>query len=569
MALDYGLISQFAKLVNDNKKQSSEATVFGTIKTDGSGNKYVQLDGSDLLTPLSEENQPSVDTALAKTKEDDRVSVLIKDHTATITGNISAPAVSDSDVSTAIDEFDIAVGNQIQANKAYFKDLTADKANLGNLVAAIISVAELIAKDANIETLAAKKISVTDLIATKIDADTIEADKAIIDNLKANNVDILSLIADKAKIEELIANNAKLDTVEAKNAYLKYANIDFSNIGQAAMEYFYSKSGLIENVKIGDATISGKLIGVTISGDRIIGNTIVADKLVIQGQDGLYYKLNTSIYDTVYYRVTYESETGEYTTTEEIISSIEGSPVENAYTTDGDLVYVGVGPDDDEIYFCKTLIYNNEKIDIDQIPSNGIDGKSIVAESITAEKIDVSDLVAFDATIGGFNITDTSIYSEVKDSEGNTTRGIYMDTDGQINFGDATNYIKYYKDEDGNYKLAISAESILYSLNGKSLSLESFANLTESIAIGNYEGEPCIVLGEPDSDFKLLITNTRILFTAGSSVPAYITNEALNIDKAIVENELQVGADDDVDGVWVWKKRANGNLGLQWKGVTG
>lgn len=580
MGLSHELISQFAKIVNSDKKQNTETTIYGTI-VDSEGNKYVRPDGSDQLIPITETEDDIVKdiSTTANTEPGDRVSVLIKNHTATVTGNISSPATNNKEVGAKISEFDIAVGEQIQANKAYFKDMMADKANLGNLVAAIISVAELIAKDADVEKLVADEATITDLIAKKIDTDVVIADEALIEKLKASTIDVLSLIADKATIEDLIANNTNINHLIAESSDLKYANIDFSNIGQAAMEYFYSISGLIENVSIGDATISGKLVGVTITGDMIRGNTIVADKLVIQGKDGLYYKLNTSIYDTVYYKVVYDSDTGEYTTTDEIISAIEGSPVEttyidgdstvieNVYTTNGDLVYVGVRSGEEEIYFCKTLVYNNEKVDVEQIPSSGIDGTILTAKSVTAEKVKVTDLVAFDATIGGFNITDNSIYSEVKDSEGNTTRGIYMDTDGQINFGDATNYIKYYKDENGNYKLAISAESILYSLNGKSLSLADFANLTESIAIGKYNGEPCIILGEHDSDFKLLITNTRIVFTAGSSVPAYITNEALNIGKAVVENELQVGADNDEDGTWVWKKRANGNLGLQWKGV--
>ena len=85
--------------------------------------------------------------------------------------------------------------------------------------------------------------------------------------------------------------------------------------------------------------------------------------------------------------------------------------------------------------------------------------------------------------------------------------------------------------------------------------------LSDYVKIGVYEGEPCIELGESDSDFKLLITNTRIMFMEGSDVPAYINNQSLFIKKAVVEEELQ-------QGEFVWKVRNNGNLGLMWKGVT-
>ena len=78
-------------------------------------------------------------------------------------------------------------------------------------------------------------------------------------------------------------------------------------------------------------------------------------------------------------------------------------------------------------------------------------------------------MVAFDATIGGFSITDSSIYSGVKESVDNTTRGIYLDKTGQVAFGDSNSYIKYYKDSDGNYKLEIAAKSVKIGTSGTSV----------------------------------------------------------------------------------------------------
>lgn len=90
-------------------------------------------------------------------------------------------------------------------------------------------------------------------------------------------------------------------------------------------------------------------------------------------------------------------------------------------------------------------------------------------------------------------------------------------------------------------------------------SLKDVESSLEWIKITTYEDEPCIALGETDSDFKLLITNTRIMFLEGSSVPAYISNQALHIKKAVIEEEFQ-------QGNYVWKIRSNGNMGLIWKG---
>ena len=79
--------------------------------------------------------------------------------------------------------------------------------------------------------------------------------------------------------------------------------------------------------------------------------------------------------------------------------------------------------------------------------------------------------------------------------------------------------------------------------------------------------QPCLELGEGDSVFKVRITNTEIQFAEGTDVPAKLNRKMLVIEKAMVKNELQFGDDEVLDGVWIWKRRENGNLGLSWKTV--
>lgn len=430
MAISYDLISQFAKeITRDTKKTSSESTVYGSIVVDENGDKYVKLDGSDLLTPLTNTS--------AVVNEDERVSVLIKNHTATVTGNISSPAARTGDVEnlddqvSEIKQFDILIAKQVQANDAYFKKLIADEATLGKLTASEANIVELIAKSADIDKLLAEKISVTDLIATKIDADVVIADKALIENLKASNIDVLGLVADKAVLNKLIAEDADLNSLEAQKAYLKYATIDFSNIGEAAIEKLFSDSGIIKDLVMSDGKVTGELVGVTIIGDLIKGNTVQADKLVIKGKDGLYYKLN-----------------------------VEGGATVSEKISEQDL-------------------------------QNGLSGSIIVAKSITAEKVAVNDLIAFGATIAGFHIGEivdatgnpltSAIYSDVKQSVHNATPGIYMDKDGQMAIGDSNQYLKFYKDYDGQYRLDIAAKSMTLS-SGKTV--EETVEEAKNIQVG-------------------------------------------------------------------------------------
>lgn len=82
--------------------------------------------------------------------------------------------------------------------------------------------------------------------------------------------------------------------------------------------------------------------------------------------------------------------------------------------------------------------------------------------------------------------------------------------------------------------------------------------LTSYIRITTDGDEPQIELGNEGS-FKVIITNTAIKFMDGTSVPAYVTNQSLKIGKAEVEDEL-------VFGGFAFAERANGNMGLIWKG---
>lgn len=82
---------------------------------------------------------------------------------------------------------------------------------------------------------------------------------------------------------------------------------------------------------------------------------------------------------------------------------------------------------------------------------------------------------------------------------------------------------------------------------------------TDYIKFGVEDGQPSIILGETDSAFKVIITNTEIRFMEGSTIPASISNKTLNIEKAVIKEELKQGG-------FAWVSRSNGNYGLVWKG---
>lgn len=121
MHLSSDLISQFVNVTNDTAKPVKETVVYGTTVVNSSGT-YVKLDGSDILTPV---------TTVTNVEDGERVTVMIKNHTATITGNITSPSARGKDVEMSVNSLNIkieGVGDSIDsavdaANSA------ADKAN--------------------------------------------------------------------------------------------------------------------------------------------------------------------------------------------------------------------------------------------------------------------------------------------------------------------------------------------------------------------------------------------------------------------------------------------------------
>lgn len=82
------LINQFVKSTNDKKEDKKESIVYGTVVLDN-GKKFVKIDGSDILTPVQ---------STTKINTGEKVTVMIKNHNAIITGNISSPAIRDVDL---------------------------------------------------------------------------------------------------------------------------------------------------------------------------------------------------------------------------------------------------------------------------------------------------------------------------------------------------------------------------------------------------------------------------------------------------------------------------------------
>jgi hypothetical protein len=95
-------------------------------------------------------------------------------------------------------------------------------------------------------------------------------------------------------LSEAIIEKVKMDYLDAA-----YADIDFDNINMVVVTKLFSYSGIIKDLILQKGKITRELVDVIIKGDLIEGNSIEADKLVIKGEDGLYYRLNIDGLDNI------------------------------------------------------------------------------------------------------------------------------------------------------------------------------------------------------------------------------------------------------------------------------
>ena len=477
MALSKELVTQFAKITSPEKKKDEGTTLRGTfVKMNGV--EYVRLDGSEILTPV---------TTAVEADNEEKVNVLIKDHMALVTANITSPAARHKDISIIKDEVDefgntiklmdnsitaqnnsitmiennitqqnntitqygtlinqqndkiVSVENDIVSmNNTILSQNNSIEANSNQLILLnntieqhgddIISINNSItAQDNRIELLDntvkgygndieafGNTIKLQNDQITAIDTKVQSYDTTLI----TMGSDILILnsgfqIVDGklTGLSEAVINSLKTGTLNAE-----YATIDFSNIGEAAVEKLFTESGIIKDLVMSQGQVTGELIGVVIKGDLIEANTIRAESLVIRGEDGLYYRLN----------------------------------------------------------------HTGETVEAQQTDQNSLNGELITAKTITANKIAVEDLVAFGATVGKFVIGQDALYSAGKGNVNATTPGIYLGSDGQMCVGDDKNAIKFYKDEEGNWKLGIRADTLQFGADGISVEM-AMGSMTTTI----------------------------------------------------------------------------------------
>lgn len=517
--MDYKMMKDLVSIIN-SENEPNVTKINGTAKIINNVT-YVRLDGSEIYTPV---------TTAVEVGDGDRVSVEIKEHKATILSNITSPSVNTRSFNNLKEEVD-ENGNLIRMMDSSITALNAsvsiingtlnvhdsaiqlvndavrmqgnaillidnDITSMNSMIRTINS--ELVSQDAkiNINTSSINTIS-SDISIVKSNINMLNSDITAINNtlvLQGNDIQLINnnisaignditamnnqigLQNNKININtaditilnsgfviqdgvltglsEIVVNSLKTDYLNAA-----YADINFANIDIGAIATLFTESGIINDLVVQQGAITGELVGVTLKGDLIEANTLKADKIVVRGSDGLYYKLNIDGIDNVS-----TTQASKFTLTTSKPSDWDTNYTDYYIISNSNYTHVTGAS-------APTWAANTYyKLNSDH--ESGLDGSTIIAHSVTADRIQVTDLVAFGATIGGFVIGNASIYSIGKTSIDSNTNGIYLGSDGQIYIGDQNNHMKYYKDGNNNWILDIRASSIYMGSSSKTIEEE-------------------------------------------------------------------------------------------------
>lgn len=154
-----------------------------------------------------------------------------------------------------------------KVSKSFITDLTADNAYIEHLKATIGEFGYITAENADLTY-------------------------ATITSLQAVDGKIDTLSSKAITTENLSAKVAALGYLSAESADLKYANIKLSNIEVADIATLFAEVGLIDRATIVEGHITGFLDSVEVNAANITAGTLVADRILLKGENGLLYSLN-------------------------------------------------------------------------------------------------------------------------------------------------------------------------------------------------------------------------------------------------------------------------------------
>lgn len=391
MSLSQNLIDEFVKVTKDEAETKKETTVFGTT-VENEGKIYVQLDGAERLTPV---------VTTADTKPGERVSVMIKNHTATITGNFSSPAARTGDVQESkehISAESARIDTIIADNVTINNKLTAESGRIDNLVSDNVEIrSSLSANSANIADLQAEDVLIKNrLTANEADIETLTGNTAAFQDLTTSQ-----LTAIQAEIERLEAGEIDVEQLKATFATVAALDVEKGRINDLTAEL-----GDINALIFGSA--SGSSIQTTFANAVIaqLGDAQIKSAMIKEIDAG---KINSGDINTNNVRI--KSADGKLLVSDETIQ-----------ISDSTRVRVQIGKD----------ASNDYSINIWDAAGKLMFSEGGITDSAIKEAIIRNEMVSDDANIAASKLDIDSLFDEINGSS-NTIKStkVYLDEEKQ------------------------------------------------------------------------------------------------------------------------------------------
>ena len=449
MALSNDLISQFAKLTTKPKNNNTETTHFGTI-VEYNGRTYARIDGSELLTPVK---------TTAEIKDGERVTVMIKNHSATVTGNITNPSASSGavkELGNKISEFEIVI-----ADKVSTEELEAETARIDQLVSDNVVIREsLTANKALIDELEAEDVKITgrleategsieELEATKLSADVADFKYATITDLNATDAKIYNLESTYGEFKVLATNKFDAIDVSIKNLDATYATITDMDVERARIDELEADIANIDLLESDVANIETLIFG-SATGNIIqtsFANAVIAQLGNAQIKSAMIENLSAdkiTAGDIITNNVRVMSEDGKLLISDETIQISDNTRVRVQIGKDGAGDYsINIWDADGKLMFSEGGITDNA-----------------IKEAIIR-----NDMVSDDANISAYKLDINSLFSAINEDGSNTIKSSRI----------------YLNDKEQTLDVAFTEMNTTVNQNGTAIS-ETKANLTKAQA---------------------------------------------------------------------------------------
>lgn len=333
---------------------------------------------------------------------------------------------------------DRAEVGELIAGKADIDDLTAATARIGSLEAADVTInGKITAAEGRIGTLEANDITINgkitaaegrigDLEADHVSVSDFEAEQANIDNLQAATADIDTIRANSAKVQNLTAAQLEADHATIGSLDTNYAKIDLANVNNA-----WIQNGVVKNAAIGDAQISGvsanKLTAGTIDASNITVTNLNADNITAGTLNGQRIGTGSLSLDKLSEAVYTESEVDDKlddmqkeidgaieTYTGTVVPTLNNTPASSWNTTAlkdkhvGDIYYV-VNNSSDQNGYCYRFTKSGSTYSWVLIKDSDV---TAALQRLTEAEGDISGLQQFESTTSSWiSNTDTELNS--------------------------------------------------------------------------------------------------------------------------------------------------------------